>query len=212
MKKIFVVFATLACLTIGANFLFPNPGFVTPTPGSTLVGLDVHGPSTVNENSTTCYSAYAFFSEDPSGYVDATWSENSPYAYMSGNCLVVGEVPSDQTVRVTATYTYDGVTKTGYRDVLIKNYALDHITITGPSNVAEGGRYSYSARAYYTDGSSQDVTGSSTFQTTIYFVILRGNSLLVGIIPSQRTGTVTAYYSEGGVSKSDSMNVTVWCQ
>ncbi len=87
-----------------------------------LSGLFISGSSSVNESATASYTATATFSDGSNLTVttSATWSENSPYASISGNgVLSASEVTSDQTVTVTASYTSSGVTSTAQNVVTI---------------------------------------------------------------------------------------------
>jgi phage tail protein X len=80
----------------------------------------------VAENTTASYAATASFSDGSTQTVTASavWSEDSTYASIAAGVLTAGEVPSDQSVAVTAAYTFNGVTLSGSLPVTITNATL----------------------------------------------------------------------------------------
>ena len=103
--------------------------------------ISVSGSSAVNENSYGDYKATAYFSDNTSQIVttSATWSENSSYAYMDSYTkgrLRTNAVSSNQSVTVTASYTYNGETKSGYITVTVKNIPIYSVS---PSYTTSGG-------------------------------------------------------------------------
>ncbi len=89
----------------------------------TLSGLSISGPNSVAESSSTAFQAMAAYSDGSTGDVTATalWSENSTYASISAGTLLTQDVPGDQTISITASYTSGGVTRTANRSILIVN-------------------------------------------------------------------------------------------
>ena len=93
-------------------------GNVTPI----LTSLSISGPDSVNERGTASYTATATFSEGSSQPATniANWSEDSSYASISeSGVLTTSAVPSDETVTITATYTFGNVTRTAQKTVTI---------------------------------------------------------------------------------------------
>ena len=95
---------------------------------------------TVDENSYANYRAEAYFDDDTTADVTntASWSENSSYAWFSSSTrgrLYTNNVPSDQTVNITVSYTYNGRTRYAYQAVTVKQSPMVYITIIGPSTV-----------------------------------------------------------------------------
>ena len=80
----------------------------SPPPAATLTGLSINGPSSMPEYGTATYTATASWSDNPTSTVTPTWSVNSQMAEIStgGMLSCQGGVASDQTVTVTATYSY----------------------------------------------------------------------------------------------------------
>ena len=90
---------------------------------TTLTALTINGASSVNENSTSTYTATATWSDGSTSTVTPTWSVN-PSTYSSINpsgMLTAIEVTSNQTVMITANCTSGGVTKTATKSVTIVN-------------------------------------------------------------------------------------------
>jgi hypothetical protein len=113
----------------------------------TLTSLMVSGPPSVNENSYADYSAAATFSDGSSQVVtaSASWAENSSHADMDTvikGRLITGEVSSNQTITVTATYTYNGVTKNANKNVtIIDTNPLPPYSIVGDNPTTNGWSY-----------------------------------------------------------------------
>ena len=92
------------------------------SPAPSLSGLSINGPSSLNEGTSASFVAVATYQDGTSAEVTATWSENSSYASISANGLLTANtVTSNQTVRITASYTAGGATRTATKDVTIVN-------------------------------------------------------------------------------------------
>jgi|GEM_PF-4607848 len=86
-----------------------------------LTAISISGAGEVNANSSAQYTASATWNNGNSGTVDATWSENSPYAsFNSSGLLTTQSVTSETSITVTASYTSGDVTKTATKTVIIK--------------------------------------------------------------------------------------------
>jgi len=87
---------------------------------------------------------------------------------------------------------------------------LSSITIIGPSSINENLSASYTCTANYSEGSSVDVTASTTWsENSIYASITSAGLLTVSSVPSDQAITVSASYSQGGVTKTDTHAVTI---
>ena len=179
---------------------------------ATLTGLTINGPSSVNESSTATYTATASWSDGSTSSVTPIWSENSPYASISaGGVLTTLAVTSNQTVTLNASYTSGGVTKTAGMTVAIVNVAatLTGLTINGPSSVNESSTATYTATASWSDGSTSSVTPSWVVTPTTYASISANGVLTTLPVPSDQTVVVGAGYSDGGITKTATKNVTI---
>ncbi len=90
-------------------------------PASTLSGLTITGPATVNEGTSAQYTCMADYSDGSTQDVTtgAAWSDNTTAASISDGLLAAGQVSADQTVIVSASYSSAGVTVTASKNVTI---------------------------------------------------------------------------------------------
>jgi len=118
-----------------------NTCFITksgPT-SSPLSSIAINGAASVNESTTSPYTATATWSDGTTTNVtsSATWTTNQGTISASG-VLTAPSVTANQTATVTASYTSGGVTRTATRSVTIVNVsattpaAAKNIGITGP--------------------------------------------------------------------------------
>jgi hypothetical protein len=139
-------------------------------PDIILSSIHILGPSSVGENSGAQYTCTAYYSDgsimDITG--DATWGETSAYASISSSgYLSTGSVSSDKSCIITA--SYQG--KSDTHNLVIKNIlpVLSHIAISGPEEVMEQTGTNYTCRAYYSDGTSKDVTDDVAWGINLSF-------------------------------------------
>ena len=179
----------------------------------TLTSLSISGNDSVNESSNADYTATATYSDRSTQNVtsSAGWSENSTYASInSSGKLTTSAVPSDQTVTVEASYTYNGTTETATKTVTITDVivspTLNSVTITGSTQVNENSGAQYALTANYSDGSSANVTGSASWSENSAYASIGGSGYLTtSSVTSDQSCTITASY--GG--RSDTHNVTI---
>ncbi len=125
--------------------------------------LEVSGAGWVDEGTTALYSATAYYNDGSSRLVsgNCTWDTNVAFAkFSSPGVLIVNSVAADQSFKVTATYTENGVTKSGELTVNAKN-----IVQVGPeieiNEVANGGVLDFGSAAV-----GAQVTKSVTIRNT----------------------------------------------
>lgn len=89
----------------------------------TLTSVTVSGPASLTEGGQASYSATAAFSDGTSQVVtaSASWSENSSFATIAAGVLTAGAVAANQPVLVSASYTVNGVTRSGSVSVTIQD-------------------------------------------------------------------------------------------
>ena len=93
-------------------------------PPKTLSGVTVACPASINEGATGNCTATARFSDNSTQNVTsgASWSENSAFSTISSaGMLTTAQVTSNQSVTVTASYTYNGSQRAGTASVTIKD-------------------------------------------------------------------------------------------
>jgi len=184
--------------------------------GATLTGLSISGANSLNESTSSSYRAVARFSDGSTRTVtsNATWSENSSFATISGGVLQAGSVGSNQTVTITAKYVLGGVTRTANKSVTIVNVAsaasLTGVAVTGPSSVNEGATSNYTATATFSNGTTTNVTSSATWsENSTAATISTSGALTAAQVTANQTVTVTASYTSGTVTRSGNLNVTI---
>jgi len=92
-----------------------------PVP-STLVLLSIIGPNVLSGNATTQYTAIATFSDGSSKPVVASWGTDSPLVTISNSGLLsAGEVSSNLTVTLLASFVSGAVTQTASKSVTVFN-------------------------------------------------------------------------------------------
>ncbi len=179
-----------------------------------LLGLTIEGDSAVPENGFEAYVAKAVFSDGTTQTISPnSWSENSSVSTISSaGYFQTGSVSSTTTVTVSASYTFNGNTETATKAVTVfprsNPPVFDRLAIEGPGSVDEGSYINLVAKAIYTDGSVQTVTpiwseNSSWASITTY------GKLTAEEVSSDKTVTVSASISIGGVSKSASHQVLI---
>jgi hypothetical protein len=186
-------------------------------PSATLTSLSISGDDSVNESSNADYTATAFFSDGSNQNVtsSAGWSENSAYASInSSGKLTTSAVPSDQTVTIQASYTYNGVTETDTKEVTITDVivppTLTSVTITGSTQVNESSGAQYTLTANYSDGSSANVTGSAGWSENSAYASINTSGLLTTIeVSSDQTVTIQASYTYNGATETATKLVTI---
>jgi len=182
-----------------------------------LTGLSISGDDSVNESSNANYTATATFSDGSTQTVtsSAGWSENSAYASInSTGKLTTSAVPSDQTVTIEASYTYNGVTETDTKLVTIVDVpvpvTLTSLSISGDDSVNENSSANYTATATFSDASTQTVTGSTNWSENSSYASINSSGLLTtSEVSTDQTVTVQASYTDGGVTESATKAVTI---
>ena len=184
---------------------------------ATLASLSITGDDSVNENSSASYTATATFSDGSTQTVTniASWSENSAYASInSSGVLSTSEVPTDQTVTVQASYTGGGITESATKTVTIVDVpvpvTLTSLSISGNDSVNESSNSDYTATATFSDGSTQTVTNSASWnENSAYASINSSGKLTTSAVPSDQTVTVQANYTYNGATESATKTVTI---
>lgn len=129
-----------------------------------LVSIDLNGPSEIDENSIATYTVTAHFDDSTStGVTPTTFTSSNPGAgtfNQETGVLEVGELSTDQTTTISATYSFNGVT----RDATLTVECIDqtvypaNAVIIGPNNVDENTTVNYQLRVTYTNGTQVDVS------------------------------------------------------
>lgn len=186
-----------------------------------MTALDLTGPASINEGGETASLVATATFEDGSTSVvtgSATYqiTSGSSYASLSSNVVTSGNVSSDQTVVVQATYTVGGVTQTATHSLTITAIApvVTTITISGPTQVDEGGNnIDLTATGNYDQGGTvnldSQVTWSITGNAHGATVSSTGVVTSPADVAADQTITVVATYDNGQGTVSDTHIVTI---
>lgn len=192
--------------------------------GPTFDALEIYtSAAEFNEKQTYVFRANAVFSDDTKqNDVPALWSivvgkEYSNISATTGT-FSSNEIVGDKPVRIQATWTHaaSGQTRNKTFEFNLKDVTvyrvLDHITIDGPVTINEGNAVTYGVTAHYDDGTSSGVVPTTFLNSNAAVGSL--NATTGVFTASQIAGgngatTLSASYSEGGVSRSASLNVSV---
>ncbi len=195
------------------------PPTTTPITEETLTSVSITGSSDISGGNYSDYTATAYFSDGTSQDVTSsvTWSDNSSYAYFDSSVkgrLKTNSVTSAKSVTITAAYTYNSVTKSGTKAITVtpSGKTLTSVSISGSSSIIGGNYADYTATAYFSDGTSQDVTSSATWSENssyAYFDSSVKGRLKTNSVTSTKSVTITASYTYNGVKKSSTKSVTV---
>jgi hypothetical protein len=156
-----------------------------PPPAATLTGLSISGPSSMAEYGTATYTATANWSDTSTSIVTPTWSVNSQIASISPSGVFSGQggIASDQTVTITATYSYGGITETATMGVTVTNFTggisnpylsrFEARLLSGEiffeENVDARGMYESSLFVFYADSSFMEYRYKNPPDTSEYF-------------------------------------------
>ena len=111
---------------------------VKPVP-NTLDYIVIAGPGDMAENSNQDYDCRAYYSDGTDVPVQPQWSMNSEYASISPSGLVSAiEVPSDQTIGISASYTEGSITRTAEIQINISNTSPESPSISSLSTYLGG--------------------------------------------------------------------------
>lgn len=114
-------------------------------------------------------------------------------------------------VTVTANYT-DANNKnfTASTNVTIRAFNVVSLSISGPTTITSGGTGTYATTATFSDGSTQVVTGSSTFSIQSGAIgTLANNVLTAPVVGSNVGGVIAASYTFKGVTVTATRNVSI---
>ncbi len=200
------------CVEAGDNYL-------VKINGNTLISII--GPASLYENSYADYNVKLNPADGETEWVTdkVSWILNSStYAYMVGNRLITKEVPSDQTVDITAIYSYNGDMISAYKTVRIQNYDgseipyLIGLNVSGPGSINENSYGDYTATANFSDGSTQNVNTLASWSVNSIYAYMDPwikNRLRTNEVAGNVTITLSVSYSYEGISKSASIAITI---
>lgn len=128
-----------------------------------LLRIEIIGVAEVEENSVATYSVTAHFDDGTnSGVTPTTFTSSNPGAGdfdPETGVLEIGELTTDQTTVIAATYLFNGVTKDA--SLTVKAHDLTvypaNAVIVGPNSVDENTTIGFVLRVTFTNGTQVDV-------------------------------------------------------
>lgn len=182
-----------------------------------LVSIAIIGPDTVNENNLALYSVRATFDDGTSaGITPSTFTSSNPGAGLfnaeTGE-LSVGELSVNQQTTISASYTYNGVTRDAMIDVdcIDQTVYPESAVIVGPSAVDENTVHDYVMRVTYTNGTQADVTVNDWASSDEQAGTINSSGSFAAALDlnTDRQTTLSASYTLEGRTVNASRTVTV---
>ena len=168
------------------------------------------------DNSDGITSVTAFYDNETSkniAFTDCDYvSSDISVATVSSSGVITGV--SVGTATITVTYTEDDITKTDTLVVMVVDLSLTSIQVLPSSMMIEEGdsKNIASVTAYYNDDSHSSLDPSQpNYQSDdISVATVSSSGVITGI--SEGTAKITVTYTEEGVTRSDSVSVTVFAE
>ncbi len=192
----------------GAPFSWKLP--VNPT------GLNLIGSPILQAAGSTLLAAKVNYDDGSIKAVPVVWRSSDPTAATvnAAGMLTAGVVTADTPVTLTATFTENGVTVQSTIRVTITAAPVDltDVQFVGiPSKMQSNGQIRLVLNATYSDGSMKPILANSytLSNNALGSVNLSRGVLMLGSVTTDTPLTVTATYSERGVTKSASTTITI---
>lgn len=183
----------------------------------TLTSLAIQGANTIRSEESANYTFLATYSDGHTKLVDPTTftADRLDIVTIVNKTVNAGKVSSDIPVKLSASYTEDGITKTATLDILIMNVVpvvdLSSIKIVGPSSVQEKTTTPYTVLATYSDGHTATISPNEfRLQATSQYATFSNSELVVGAVSIANTSvTLYASYTENGITKTATLPVSI---
>jgi hypothetical protein len=187
---------------------------ITVTASPPPTSLTLSGPTSLQNAGTATATATALYKDGTTRSVTPSWtSDNTTAATVSATGVITaGTVSADTVVTLTASLTESGVTVSATLRVTIAaaRATLTSLRVSGASSMQSGGQLLLATSAIYSDGSSRPAAGVSyTLSNPALGTVNNRNILSVATVTSDTALTVTASYTEDGVTKTGSLSLTI---
>ncbi|MFA7241629.1 MAG: hypothetical protein WC091_16075 [Sulfuricellaceae bacterium] len=180
-----------------------------------LTGLALSCPASINAGSSASCTTTAGYQDGSSKTVSASLSSsNASVLFVSGSMLVPNAsfyTNSNISVVVTASYTENGVTKTATQIVTVSAAVppLTGLALSCPASINASSSASCTTTANYQDGTSKTVSASLSSSNTSVLSVSGSTLVASANVYSDASVTVTASYTENGVTKTATQSVIV---
>ncbi len=133
-------------VTKSTNAITPPP---SPPTAQQLTGLQINGATALDEGASATYQLTASYADGSSALVNAALTlEATSYASVTGAVVSAASVSADQSVKLNASYTEIGVTKTATFSIAVKNVMQNQsISFGAAPSLAFGGTATVNATA-----------------------------------------------------------------
>jgi hypothetical protein len=182
-----------------------------------LVSIKIDGPVTVNENTTVYYTVTATYDNGvTTGITPDVFNSSNPGAGLFNSLagsLKIPELSEDQNTTLTASFTFNGITKTDSFAVVAQDVTIypESASIVGAAVVDENTTSNYALRVQFTDGSSQDITDLTWVSSNIAVATINSSGVLTAAINVNQdlTTTLSTSYTLNGRTVSATRLVTI---
>ena len=179
----------------------------------TLASISITGDGVVPGGATATYVCTATWSDGGTSSVIPAWSlSSSQYATVdvNGKLANLNSSDDDQTVTLTASYAFGGVTKTVVKSITLSKRILVSISITGDSAIPSGGAFAYVCTATWSDGANTAVTPAWQLSSMAHASVDEtGKVTNRNTTMTEQTVTLTASYTFAYVTKTASRTIAL---
>ncbi|AWY08430.1 tail protein [Erwinia phage vB_EamM_Alexandra] len=194
-----------------------NVTILKETEAVVLTSLAIQGANTIRSEESANYTFLATYSDNSTKLIDPLTftADRLDVVTIVNKTVNAGKVSSDIPVKLSATYTENGITKTATLDIVIVNVVpvvdLASIKIVGPSSVQEKTTTPYTVLATYSDGHTATISPNEfRLQQASIYAEFNNSNLIAGAVPIANTSvTIYASYTENGITKNATLNVTI---
>ncbi len=185
-----------------------------PTTGFTPSFLSLIGPEILQSGGKATIAATVRFTDSSLRSVNAVWTSTNPAAatVSAAGVLSAGLVKADTPVSLTATYTDGGVTVSATLQLTVTAApaVLVGVRLVGVDSVQSGGQIRLTLAALYSDGSVRSVVPSAYTLSSVALGSVNSRGVLTAAsVEADTVLTVSASYTEAGISKSSSLAVSI---
>lgn len=185
---------------------------------SVPVSLSASGlPANMNEGVSNQITVVATYSNGQTANVTSSCSYSSSngaaLTVSAGGLAAAQLVTADTPVTVNITYVENATVLTAALNTTVKNIIPTSLAINGPNQVTEQTTANYTAVATFSDGTTQDVTSSTTFTMAnaamgSFSLVTRGLFTAADVL-ANTTGNINAVYTGSGVTLNQVKSITV---
>jgi hypothetical protein len=178
-----------------------------------LTDVVVEGDGIIPSGGIATYICTAIWSYGDSMTVTPKWSLSSTdYATIDDDGKVTSKNTTDEekTVTLTASYTYDNVTKTVTKIITLSKRTLNEIAIAGDTTIPTASTATYTCTAIWSYGDSTVATPTWSLSSTTYASIEEdGKVVNKNTTDVDQTVTLTASYTVGDITKTTIKIITL---